>query len=146
MREDGGGYLSVCLWKASKGHMRRVHQLVLETFVGPRPKGMECRHLDGNKHNNHLKNLKWGTRSENQHDAVKHGTHSNGRLGKFGEKHPNSKLSDEDRRLIFGFYNAGICTQRQLGGWFEMSVSQINCIVNDSRWAEKARRKELEKD
>ena len=43
--------------------------LVLTAFVGPRPIGLQCRHLDDNWFNNALSNLRWGTRSENAHDA-----------------------------------------------------------------------------
>lgn len=53
---------------------KQVHHLVLETFTGPRPEGMECRHLDGNPANNALSNLKWGTAHENYLDRVEHGT------------------------------------------------------------------------
>ena len=52
-----------------------VHQLVLAAVVGPRPDGMEVRHLDGDPINNTLGNLKYGTRSENCQDRVTHGTH-----------------------------------------------------------------------
>ncbi|WP_082946294.1 NUMOD4 motif-containing HNH endonuclease [Mycobacterium sp. E1747] len=52
-----------------------VHRLVLEAFVEPFRKGMECRHLDGDPTNNRLENLRWGTQSENNLDRVKHGTH-----------------------------------------------------------------------
>lgn len=51
-----------------------VHRLVLLTFVGSCPKGMETRHLDGNSSNNNLSNLCWGTHQENMQDSVKHGT------------------------------------------------------------------------
>lgn len=70
------GYQRVRLLGAA-GEQRdiSVHKLVLETFVGPRPEGMECRHLDGNKLNNRLENLCWGTPSENSYDRVRHGTH-----------------------------------------------------------------------
>jgi|LakMenE18May11ns_1017448.scaffolds.fasta_scaffold9891934_4 hypothetical protein len=45
---------------------RRVHQLVAETFIGPKPgKGYEVNHKDGNKKNNNLDNLEWCTRSQN---------------------------------------------------------------------------------
>lgn len=54
---------------------RYVHRLVLEAFVGPCPPGMECRHLNGDSGDNHLRNLQWGTPSENQFDKVRHGTH-----------------------------------------------------------------------
>lgn len=54
-----------------------VHTLVLTTFVGPRPPGQEGRHKDDACSNNDLSNLCWGTRSENQQDAVRNGV--NGR-------------------------------------------------------------------
>ena len=51
-----------------------VHRLVLEAFVGPRPEGMACRHLDGDRANNRVENLAWGTYSENERDKLRHGT------------------------------------------------------------------------
>lgn len=48
--------------------------------MGPRPDGLECRHLDGNPANNRLLNLKWGTRTENVHDSMLHGTKPIGEL------------------------------------------------------------------
>lgn len=55
-----------------------VHRLVLEAFVGPCPIGEECRHLDGDKNNNRLDNLAWGTRLENAQDGIRHGTTPSG--------------------------------------------------------------------
>ncbi len=68
------GYSTVKLCMPHGKVDRLVHQLVLETFVGPCPKNMETRHLDGNPANNRLENLKWGTLLENVADAVRHGT------------------------------------------------------------------------
>lgn len=68
------GYRIVLLRKEGKPHFKRVHRLVLETFVGPCPEEMECRHLNGRRADNRLENLVWGTRSENTKDAVRHGT------------------------------------------------------------------------
>jgi hypothetical protein len=52
-----------------------VHALVLQAFVGARPvtkdRG-EIRHLDGDKTNNKLTNLVYGTVVENGADRVKH--------------------------------------------------------------------------
>ena len=72
---NGSGSMRVEL----AGKKRLVHILVLEAFVGLRPEGMECRHLDGDFTNNKVENLRWGTRSENILDAVRHGTHNNAR-------------------------------------------------------------------
>jgi hypothetical protein len=43
-------------------------------FQGPCPNGLEVRHLDGNRTNPKLNNLKYGTRIENMQDAILHGT------------------------------------------------------------------------
>ena len=48
------------------GRPAYVHTLVLETFVGPRPEGFEPDHEDFNGFNNHLSNLAWIPKSENQ--------------------------------------------------------------------------------
>lgn len=57
----------------------RVHILVLEAFVGPRPDGLMGRHLDDDTDNNALPNLAWGTNSDNMLDAVRNGTHREAR-------------------------------------------------------------------
>lgn len=69
------GHLIVFL---SNGKVKReyVHRLVLQEFVGPAQKGMECLHKDGNPKNNHLENLRWGTPAENRQDSVRHRTHA----------------------------------------------------------------------
>lgn len=63
-RRDKGGY-----------KQKYIHQMVLETFIGPRPKGLIALHWDDNKLNNAVGNLRWGTYSDNQLDAVRNGTH-----------------------------------------------------------------------
>lgn len=71
------GYPRVNLWKDQRAKMHHVHSLVLAAFTGPRPEGYETRHLDGDRCNNTLANLSYGTPSENQHDKVRHGRHHN---------------------------------------------------------------------
>jgi len=55
------GYLTVVLHSNDNQLVKRrcVHLLVLESFRCPRPEGMTGSHVDGNKSNNHLSNLKW---------------------------------------------------------------------------------------
>lgn len=74
-KPDYSGYVHANLWNDGRSVRRKVSRLVLELFVGPCPEGMECRHLDGDKTNNQLSNLRWGTRSENVRDKTRHGTH-----------------------------------------------------------------------
>ena len=71
------GHQFVRLWKNKKPHKMFVHRIVLQTFVGPCPEGMECLHKDDNPSNNHVKNLRWGTRSENAKEGVKNGRNHN---------------------------------------------------------------------
>lgn len=53
---------------------RRVHDLVAESFLGPRPKGMYVCHNDGTMDNNNLDNLRYDTPAGNSADKIKHGT------------------------------------------------------------------------
>jgi hypothetical protein len=66
-----------------------VHRLVLETFVGSCPEGMEGCHGDGDKTNNALLNLRWDTPKSNTCDRIRHGTKL------VGEMVPGAKLSSE---------------------------------------------------
>ena len=88
------GYCTVCLCRNGRIYNKRVHILVLTAFVGPRPDGMQSRHLDGDKTNNHLSNLKWGSAAQNYGDMVLHGTNPQ------GERHGNAKLTEDDIRKI----------------------------------------------
>lgn len=69
------GYLMVDLRIGGKRWPRRVHRLVLEAFVGPRPDGFEGCHGNGVQTDNRLVNLRWDTAEANRDDARRHGTH-----------------------------------------------------------------------
>lgn len=73
---DDSGRFQLGLTRDGHGQTRRVHGLVLEAFVGPRPDGMEACHSDGNCRNNHVSNLRWGTHAENMEDRVRHGVYA----------------------------------------------------------------------
>lgn len=77
-QRNSRGYRVLDLWNRDRVvfHMS-VHALVLMAFVGPRPDDHQCCHRDGNRANNRVENLYWGTRSENELDKVRHGTHRN---------------------------------------------------------------------
>lgn len=47
---------------------RYIHQLVLETFIGPCPSGKQTCHKDDYTLNNNLTNLYWGTPKQNGRD------------------------------------------------------------------------------
>ena len=75
---DGYGYKKVRILIGGARKKMHVHRLVLEAHIGPRPTPKHvCRHLDGNKLNNKLSNLRWGTYLENTIDSIRHGSHRN---------------------------------------------------------------------
>lgn len=111
------------------GRSYHVHRLVLEAFVGPRPAGGECRHLDGNKHNNVLANLCWGTRLENEADRKAHGTIAR------GEKHGRSKLTEWMVKEIRALYAAGDVTRAELARGYKVSQFTIGMVLKRTYWA-----------
>ena len=73
------GYMRVRL---QKGDIRRnllVHTLVLQHFAPAKPSlHYEARHLNGNKRDNRITNLTWGTAMDNAKDRERHGHTSQG--------------------------------------------------------------------
>lgn len=67
------GYLYVKIG----GKDRRVHRLVAAAFLQAETGKPVVRHLDGNRANNEVTNLAWGTSSENALDTIAHGRHTN---------------------------------------------------------------------
>lgn len=95
------GYPTVGLCKFGVKQVVRVHVLVAETFLGPRPPGSEVRHLDGNPGNPAASNLAYGTRSQNLLDMRAHGTHHNGKKTHCPQGHPYDEVNTywwQDRR------------------------------------------------
>jgi DNA invertase Pin-like site-specific DNA recombinase len=91
---------------------------VLEAFVGECPPGHECRHLNGNKTDNRVENLAWGTSAENARDRVRHGTTTKA----------GAKLKPDDVSKIRAMLSDGI-PQARIAKLFcigQMTVSDIN--------------------
>lgn len=131
---DDAGYLQtqLCPGKVS----RRIHTLVLLAFVGPCPEGMECCHGDGDKTNNRLNNLRWGTHSENMQDAMRHGLLNPRppRSGLKGEANRRAKLTSAKIRRIRSEYAKGKSSQRRLAVEYNVSQFAIWGIISGKRW------------
>jgi len=73
------GYMRVRMIRNGVRKSYLVHKLVAENFLPARPsKAHEIRHIDGNRQNNNVDNLCWGTRKENACDRDNHGRTSKG--------------------------------------------------------------------
>ena len=105
-----------------------VHRLVLKSFIGSCPPGMEARHKDGIRTNVCLSNLQWGTRSDNYHDRHAHGTDNN------GARNGKAKLTDEDIRDIRLTYASGAAYQKELAKEYGVCQTQISKIVRQVQW------------
>jgi hypothetical protein len=85
------GYFSVCLYKNKKCKKLLIHRLVAIAFIENPDDKIDVDHIDGNRKNNNVMNLRWATRSENNmnqklrkdnHSGVK-GVHWNAKLQKW---------------------------------------------------------------
>ena len=92
---DSRAHYTVKLCHNGKGYTRNVGRLILETFVGPRPKGMVMCHGPKGKLNDDIENLSWDTLSKNLgQDKLRDGTDNR------GEKHNGVILRDVDVQEI----------------------------------------------
>jgi predicted XRE-type DNA-binding protein len=106
---------------------RTVHQLVLEAFVGGRPKGMVACHNNDIGIDNRLENLRWDTVKNNIKDRTEKGTHLKNTLR--GSGHPNSKINEKQARKIKKLLQENKHTQKEIAnkcGVKESLVSDIN--------------------
>ena len=122
------GYLFVSLSYMDRKYLFAVHKLVLETFVGSCPVGMECCHNNGICTDNRVENLRWDTRLSNHLDAMKHGTCL------VGEKHSGSKLTEQQVRQIIYEHRTNLFSGVNIGKQFGVSSSQISNIIHGVSW------------
>ena len=64
------GYVLVSVKKTKHCNLMLKHRLVWETFNGEIPDGFEIDHIDTNKENNDLKNLRLVTKKENMNNPL----------------------------------------------------------------------------
>jgi hypothetical protein len=103
------GYETCAVWKDGIQKFRFVHRLVLDAFVGPKRPGEHCRHLNGNKRDNRLSNLKWGTAAENHADQVAHGTRA------VGSRVCGARLTEDSARFIANSNMGSFALARMFG-------------------------------
>lgn len=70
---DTSGYLRVQFRFQGRLRQIRSYRLVAEAFIGPRPRGLQVNHKDGNKSNNTPENLEYVTAAENIRHAFRTG-------------------------------------------------------------------------
>lgn len=127
---NGAGYLAVTLGTTNgRANICRVAVLVAAAFLGPRPPKMDVCHNDGDRLNNSLSNLRYGSRSENIDDQRRHGTLRKARGSDCG----HAKLSEQDIQIIRGRMNSE--TQASIAKDFGVSQSLISIIKRGKAWS-----------
>ncbi len=131
---SSAGYLTVGVTPkpGDKSDTRLVHRLVVETFVGPAPtpQHIDIRHEDGDKTNNRLTNVKWGTRSENMRDVYLHRAPA---LKERTVQRRTEKWYTEDERLRavgLALYSEGKLTIADLGRLWDCASDVAASIVH----------------
>ena len=115
------GHLHVGLTHDYRAKTFYVHRLVIEAFVGgpPHP-GMVVRHLNGDKADNRLCNLAWGSQLENVHDTFRH----------WGTRRFWSKITPEQVADI----RLGVDTAREAAVKHGCSTANIKTIRRRQTW------------
>ena len=129
-------YPFVNLYKNGKHKLIRIHRLVLEYFVGQRPKGMEACHNNGNPKNYLIENLRWDFHKSNENDKIKHGTFKPPPLqeNQKGSKNNNAKLNEWKIRIINRLLEDGYLTQKEIAKIFNIIQQTVSCIKLHKTW------------
>ena len=118
MAKPGGGWKQKSYW---------LHRLVLETWEGECPPGMEGCHNDGNPLNCRADNLRWDTPESNQHDKIRHGT------ANLRAQNPAAVLTEAKVIEIKRLLASGVGVM-QVSRQFNVSKGAISAIKNGRTW------------
>ncbi len=120
------GYLTVRLYPG--GRTKYIHRLVARMFIGPRPKGFQINHKDGNKVNNTVENLEYISARGNADHALRTGL-----WRRKGTANPKAKLRDEDVEQIRDLASKGI-SSKKIAEMFGVTRRLIYQIVAGKIW------------
>ncbi len=124
------GYSRVGLRRDGVQREFQVHRLVLVSFVGEPPSpSAQCNHEDGVKTNNRVGNLEWCSAGENIRHAVSTGL----KLPLVGDKHPNTRVSDDQVREMRELYRTTPLTKTELGRRFGVGQQHASDIISGRR-------------
>ena len=122
-------YERVALCINGELHMKKVHLLVAEAFIGERPVGLVCRHLNDNSLDNRAENLLWGTHSDNQQDSVRNKHHCNSKKTHCKRGHEltgkNLTRSRPNKRDCAACYRARRSLNRRFGDYTEEQIQSL---------------------
>lgn len=104
LRDDG--YLSVRLKYLNTSKTYLLHRVALKMFYGKDPEGF-VDHINGNRQDNRIENLRVVSRSENQRNQKKRTNNTTGVLGVSWSKHANAwlaRITYDGKQKNLGYY------------------------------------------
>ena len=112
---NGGGYLSLTLGRVNgKTQVFTVHRLVALQFIDnddPDNK-TQVDHIDRNRFNNSIENLRWVTPKENYKNSIRPTSHNFQKSEYLNDLPPDSELIDEHNGYEFDRYYYNIWDER----------------------------------
>ncbi|QBQ74604.1 HNH endonuclease [Burkholderia phage BcepSauron] len=123
-------YKSVSLYRGGHQHLMLVHRLVADGFVKNPQNLPVAMHGDDNKHNNHYKNLTWGTHKKNVQDAHASGLANTAR----GSQAAKAVVNEAQVLEIVRLLNSGV-TQKEAASMYGLSRSSVSHIKLGLSWS-----------
>jgi len=119
------GYYRVSLYKNYRHKSKSVHSVVALAFIGERPDGYHIEHINHDKSNNSIYNIRYCTPRENYDRGL-----SDNLYGK-GVDHSRVKLSEDE---VIEIYNNKL-SQRKLAKEYGISQNMVHRIKSGKNWS-----------
>ena len=133
---EDNGYLRTCLYKDGKNKSYLVHRLVAFAFLNRNEGVNEVDHIDHNRSNNIINNLRWTTKSVNQRNASRRTDNSSGTPGVHFNAHKNdwnARWQDENMKRktkSFSVKKYGNAEAKQLAINYRKAMALENGYIN----------------
>ena len=122
------GYMRCSLSINGKKIKKHIAHMVLEAFVGPRPKGSQACHGPRGKSQNDLRNLRWDTPEANYADRTATGFMR-------GRRHHQCTITEEVARKIKLEAGDNTVPARDIALKYGTTVHVVRNIRNNKSWS-----------